>query len=206
MPDFATIDATLDRIPSLPHGLYRPNVGPRADLARAIEQRDAIRDEAFLIAFLPYAVAQAKRHAESVSLLCIGTDRLAAIRDLLGEELGAAAVRRVAETVARTLRSSDVVALLDDGRIVAVLPFAAASDLPMIAEAVREAVARAGVPTRSMPRLTASVGLAAYPEHALDAGALLNSALNALDRTRSRGPNQTAEAEPEPAAVVSRGI
>jgi diguanylate cyclase (GGDEF)-like protein len=102
----------------------------------------------------------------------------------------------VAETVAGTLRSSDVVAVLGDGRIVAVLPFAASSDLPMIAEAVRAAVARAGVPTRAMPRLTASVGLATYPDDALDAGSLLNSALTALDRTTSRGPNPSAEAEP----------
>jgi diguanylate cyclase (GGDEF)-like protein len=188
--------ATIDRIPNPSHGLDRLKLDSRVDLAMAVERSDAIRDEAFLIAFLPYAVAQAKRHAEPVSLLCLATDRLAAIRELLGAEVAEAAVRRLAETVARTLRTSDLVSRLDDGRIVAVLPFASAVDLPMITEVVREAIARAGVPTCSMPRLTASIGMATYPDHAHDARSLLVSALSALERAQARGPNQTAEAEP----------
>jgi diguanylate cyclase (GGDEF)-like protein len=192
MPD----RATLDRISNPAHGLDRLQLSTRVDLAMAVERSDAIRDEAFLVAFLPYAVAQAKRHAEPVSLLCLGTDRLAAIRDLLGAELAEAAVQRLAETVAKTLRTSDLVARLNDGRIVAVLPFAGAAALPLIVEVVREAIARAGVPTCSMPRLTASIGMATYPDHAHDARSLLVSSLSALDRAQARGPNQTGEAEP----------
>ena len=90
MPDHATID----RIPNPAHGLDRSKIGSRVDLAMAVERSDAIRDEAFLVAFLPYAVAQAKRHAEPVSLLCLETDRLAAIRELLGAELAEAAVQQ----------------------------------------------------------------------------------------------------------------
>ncbi len=76
--------APLDRIPNSAHGLSQPHVGRPADLVSAIERSDALRDEAFLIAFLPYAVAQARRHSEPVSLLFVATDRLAAIRELHG--------------------------------------------------------------------------------------------------------------------------
>lgn len=192
MPD----RATLDGIPGPAQGLTWTPVSLRDDLATAIERSDTIRDQSFLVAFLPYAVAQARRHLEPVSILGVATDRLSAIRELHGADLAEAAVRRVAEVVARTLRASDVITRLDDGRIVAVLPFAGAEDLPMLAEAVREAIAQAGRATRAMPRLTGSIGMAAYPEHAHDARSLLTSALGALDRARSLGPNHAAEADP----------
>jgi diguanylate cyclase (GGDEF)-like protein len=189
--------APLDRIPNSAHGLSQPHVGrPMADLVPAIGRSGALRDEAFLIAFLPYAIAQARRRSEPVSLLFVETDRLAAIRELHGPELAETAVRRVAETVVKTLRASDIVVRLDDGRIVVVLPDAGALDLPMIAEAVRKAIDEAGGATCSMPQLTASIGMATYPDHAHDAGSLLGMAVAALDRARGLGPNRTAEPEP----------
>src|SRR5215218_7847476 len=78
-------------------------------------------DEAALNVILPYALAQAERHREPVSLLCVGVDRLEAIRRLHGAGLAEAAVGRVAETIGRMLRASDVVARLDD-RVLVLLP------------------------------------------------------------------------------------
>ncbi|HMB06798.1 MAG TPA: GGDEF domain-containing protein [Isosphaeraceae bacterium] len=188
--------ASLDRNPDSAHGPSHPHVGRPADSVPAIERSDAPRDEAFLIAFLPYAVAQAQRHREPVSLLFVAIDRLAAIRELHGPGLAETAVRHVVETVVKTLRASDLVARLDDGRIVVVLPYAGAPDLPTVAEAVRKAIDEAGGATCSMPRLTASIGMATYPDHAHGAGSLLRAAVAALDRARRLGPNRTAAPEP----------
>ena len=73
----------------------------------------------------------------------------------------------------------------------------------MIAELVREAIARGRRPTCSMPRLTASIGMATYPDHAHDARSLLVTSLSALERAQTRGPNQAAEAEP---AALKSGV
>ena len=121
------------------------------------------RDAPFLRAFLPYALAQARRRHEPLSLFYVSVDRLAAIRELHGPEIAAAAVERVAETMVQALRASDVVARLDDGRLIAVLPYADHEDAPAVAEAVRAAIASSGVASRTMPVLTASIGVASYP-------------------------------------------
>jgi hypothetical protein len=61
--------------------------------------------ESFLTTFLPYALAQAKRHREPLSLLCVSIDRFAAIETLLGRELAEAAMHRVADTIIKMLRA-----------------------------------------------------------------------------------------------------
>ena len=150
---------------------------------------------AFLRAFLPYALAQARRRHEPLSLFYVSVDRLAAIRELHGPEIAAAAVERVAETVVRSLRASDVVARLDDGRVIAVLPYADHEDVPAVAEAVRAAIASSGVASRTMPVLTASIGVASYPHNALDLVSLNLAASAALTHARGLGRDRVVQSK-----------
>jgi diguanylate cyclase (GGDEF)-like protein len=175
--------------------------GPRDD--RPADERDGacgpiavLHDATFLNAVLPYALGQAKRHREPLSLLCVAVDRLAAIRHLHGAEVADAAVRRVAETVGARLRASDVVARLDDDRIIAVLPDAAAIHAARVAEVLREAIEAAGAASPSMPALTASIGMASYPAHAHDVHSLLAAADEAMVRAERQGRNRVASAAP----------
>ena len=81
-----------------------------------------LHDATFLNAVLPFAVGQAQRHREPLSLVCIAIDRLHGIQDLLGRAVADSLVRSVGETVMSLIRSSDIVVRLDDDRVVAVLP------------------------------------------------------------------------------------
>lgn len=155
---------------------------------------DTFRDALFLRAFLPYALAQARRRHEPLSLFYVSVDRLAAIRELHGPEIAAAAVERVAETMVHALRASDVVARLDDGRMIAVLPYADHEDVPAVAEAVRTAIASSGVASRTMPVLTASIGVASYPHNALDLVSLNLAASAALTHARGLGRDRVVQA------------
>ncbi len=159
-----------------------------------------LHDATFLNAVLPYALGQAKRHREPLSLLCVAVDRLSAIRQLHGDEVADAAVRRVAETVGATLRASDVVARLDDDRIIAVLPDAAAIHAARVAELIRGAIEAAGAASPTMPTLTASIGMASYPAHAHDALSLIDAADAAMVRAERQGRNRVASAAPGSAA------
>jgi diguanylate cyclase (GGDEF)-like protein len=85
-------------------------------------QTALLHDATFLNAILPFALNQARRHREPLALVCVSIDRLGAIRNLLGHAALDALVRKVAETVASLIRTSDIVARLDDDRVVAVLP------------------------------------------------------------------------------------
>ena len=81
-----------------------------------------VQDATFLNAVLPFALNQAKRHRESLSLLCVAIDRLSSIQDLMGRAEVDRLVQHVGQTVSSLIRKSDIVARLDDDRIVAVLP------------------------------------------------------------------------------------
>ena len=121
-----------------------------------------------LAAFLSFAHAQARRRHESLSLLEVAVDRLDSIRELLGDELAEAAVERVSRAIKATIRASDVVARLEEGRIVVLLPNASDENALKIAESIRAAIARGGAASTTMPSLTASIGVATYPDHAHD--------------------------------------
>ena len=93
-------------------------IGP-ADAAAGTAK---LHDATFLNAVLPFALAQARRHNEPLSLLCVAIDRLSGIQELLGRHTADHLVQSVASTVASLLRGSDIIAQLYDDRVVAVLP------------------------------------------------------------------------------------
>jgi diguanylate cyclase (GGDEF)-like protein len=148
----------------------------------------------FLTSFLSYALALSERRREPLSLLYIGIDRLAAIRNLHGVEYADDAVRRVAKVVAGSLRTSDLIARLDDGRLVAVLPGANRDNSLLVAESLRTAVSTNCGATMDVPLLTASIGVASFPDDADDAVGLRSAAAAALADARSYGHNRVVAA------------
>ncbi len=162
------------------------------------EPETGLPDAAFVSTFLTYALALTDRRREPLSLLYIELDRLAAIRDLHGADFAHEAMRKVSRTVSGVLRASDVIARLDDGRLAAVLPGASVQDALMIAESIRAAVAATGVANLAMPVLTASIGVATYPDHAGNPIALRSSAAAALADARSQGRDRVAAPSPSP--------
>jgi diguanylate cyclase (GGDEF)-like protein len=171
--------------------------------------RDAVsgaRNAAFLSAFLTHAVALAKRRNEPISLLCIGTDYAKPdSRSKSCPEVADAWLHRIARAMAGTLRTSDVVARLDDGRFMAVLPGAGVTDALVIAEAVRRAAGEAGLASGILVPPTVSIGVAGLPDHAQEPGTLIAAAGEALARARSQGINRVALA-PRPNSAVGSSI
>ena len=86
------------------------------------------QDATFLHAVLPFALGLSRRHGEPLSLLCVAIDRLSGIHELLGRDCADRAVRNVGAHIAAMIRDSDIVARLDDDRIVVVLPRALIPD------------------------------------------------------------------------------
>jgi diguanylate cyclase (GGDEF)-like protein len=156
-----------------------------------------LHDATFLSAVLPFALSQALRHHEPLSLLCVAIDRLAGIHDLLGRAAVDPLVRHVGETVGALLRSSDIVARLDDDRIVAILPRANSDDGLFVAERIRHDVAeKHRTAAVVMPDVTVSIGVATFPTCAHNVSSLFNAADAALTQARTQGRNQAVLAPP----------
>jgi diguanylate cyclase (GGDEF)-like protein len=188
-------------------------------LAAAVErvaggagEDDATRDPvtgtyntAFLTAFLTHALAQGRRRGEPLTLLCAGADWLEGVREEHGTEIADPALRRMARALTATLRASDVVARLDDSRLIAVLPAAALPDAMRVAESARRAILEAGLTAATPAPLTSSIGVATYPDHAADVGRLLAAAREALARARAQGPGSIVAA-PRPTQPAATSI
>ena len=172
---------------------------------RRPEPVEELRDETFFRTFLPYAVATARRHQEPLSLLCIAIDRFAGIEGLLGRELAEASLRPVARTIIRTLRSSDIVAWLGEGRIIAALGLADHQEALIVAETLRLAIAGTGAQPPSLPMITATIGVASYPDDAADASALIAAAVEASNRRLRHGPGGIAVPSVHDSTQVTAG-
>jgi diguanylate cyclase (GGDEF)-like protein len=183
-------------------GLARPT---RGDADPAFDPNRGPHGSTILAAFLTFAQAQARRRHEPLSLLEVAVDRLDSIRELLGDELAEAAVERVTRAIKSTIRVSDVVARLEGGRIAVLLPNASAENARKVAEAVRTAIVRAGAASTTMPTLTASIGVATYPDHAHDVATLRAASASTLTRAREQGHDRIAVAPPIP-PIASPGL
>jgi diguanylate cyclase (GGDEF)-like protein len=165
---------------------------------------DVVRDATFLNAVLPFALEQSRRHGEPVSLVCVKLDRLGAIRDLLGTSLADQLVQELGELVGSLVRASDLVARLDDDRIVALLVRARGDGAMKVARSIGRAVAASGLGSPRLPGTSVSIGAAEFPAAAVDAASLLKAADEAMAIARAGGSHSPVLAEPRPAPGHAR--
>jgi diguanylate cyclase (GGDEF)-like protein len=154
----------------------------------------ALQDATFLHAVLPFALGLARRHGEPLSLLCVAVDRLGGIHELLGRERADRAVRNVGTLIASMIRDSDIVARLDDDRIIVVLPRSLLHDACRLARELCTSIASTPGLLAELPSLTASIGVAEFPGCAENVYALLDAADHALSIARRQGRNQAVAA------------
>jgi len=134
------------------------------------------------------AIELAKRYERRFAVLLLNIDRFQRMNDSLGRDGGDTLLREIAQRLQKQLRASDVVARLD-GDEFAVL----AHELPAPQQA--EPVARKLLQAVGQPvlvhgreyRLSAGVGIAVYPQDAIDERALMKQAGLALRVAKRQG-------------------
>lgn len=187
--------------PSEPVGVRAP--ARRTDVAdKVAEETDlgfypsapAVHDATFLNAVFPFALSQARRHGESLTVLCVAIDRLSGIRDLLGPDQVDRTVRHTGVKIATLIRSSDIVARLDDDRIMVLLPRAELDDGLTVARKLCQGIAENASQLTDAPVLTLSIGVASHPACASNLYELLDAADAALSDAQGQGRNGVASA------------
>jgi diguanylate cyclase (GGDEF)-like protein len=174
----------------------------------AISHAARLQDATFLNAILPFALNQARRHMEPLSIVCVSIDRLRGIQDLLGRAAVDRLVRNVGKTVATLIRGSDFVVRLDDDRVVAVLPRAPGRGALEVGKRICRAVASDTQGDAHNPSVTVSIGVATFPSCADNVLSLFSAADDAMEQAQNQGRNQAALAPPRSAVAssVSRAI
>ncbi|MBN2360342.1 MAG: sensor domain-containing diguanylate cyclase [Deltaproteobacteria bacterium] len=134
---------------------------------------------------------RAQRFDVLFSLLMLDIDDFKQINDTRGHATGDRVLRETAHVIRASLRVIDIAARYGGEEFVVLLPRADASRARQVAERIRCAVFDndlAGV--NGSPRVTVSIGVATFPDHAVDAGELVRAADRALYRAKAAGKNR----------------
>ena len=143
---------------------------------------------------LQQSLAKAKRDKTRLALMFIDLDEFKPINDSLGHHVGDLLLKEVARRLLDCLRrESDTVGRLGGDEFVVILPdMEALDDATRVAEKILEALARPCELAGRSVCVSASIGIAAYPEHGADDKQLLTSADAAMDQAKQAGRNRYA--------------
>jgi diguanylate cyclase (GGDEF)-like protein len=161
-----------------------------------LAQHDALTDlpnRALFDDRMNVALAAARRDDTRLALLFIDLDRFKPINDTLGHTAGDRVLRAVAERIRHHIRESDTAARIGGDEFVVLLRnIQSRADAAGVAEKIGEAINEAiELDDRSLS-VSASIGMALYPEDGLDAAALTRHADAAMYRAQEAG--QVAQA------------
>ncbi|MDR3416707.1 MAG: sensor domain-containing diguanylate cyclase [Nevskia sp.] len=146
----------------------------------------------FLEESLRLEETRARRNGGSFAVIMFDLDHFKRLNDRFGHEAGDRALCALAEIVRCQLRGGDVACRYGGEEFVLVLPGAAVQVALQRAEAIRVELERTVLEHRgeTLDTITASAGVAAFPDFGDSADAVLRSADAALYRAKSHGRNR----------------
>jgi diguanylate cyclase (GGDEF)-like protein len=166
-------------------------------------------NRALMLDRLESAIALAQRRATRVGVLFVDLDRFKQINDTHGHAAGDEVLQLVTSRLQAAVRDSDTVSRHSgDEFLVLLAEIFSAHDAVPVAEKMLASLA---MPARIGPhdlRLSASIGIAIYPEDGADAATLIQHADTAMYRAKGRGTGgyeffaETSGAETELSADV----
>jgi diguanylate cyclase (GGDEF)-like protein len=136
-------------------------------------------------------VADSLAHGSPASLIVADVDHFKRVNDTYGHEAGDAVLKAVARVFLDCLRAEDVCARYGGEEIAILLPETSVARAQEVAERVRKAIAAKPVEHGERRiKVTASFGVAGYPESTALRDALFPSADKALYEAKDAGRNQ----------------
>jgi len=150
-------------------------------------------------------LAQSSRTFSPLSLLVLDLDHFKAVNDRFGHPVGDQALANVGAALRSVLRESDFAGRTGGEEFAVLLPDTDVAGATLTAERIRSAIAEASIAGLDLP-LSASVGIAAYPEHAIGTDQLERLADAALYVAKRSGRDRieiaTRPTEPGPGQLA----
>ncbi len=139
---------------------------------------------------LQQALAQAYRHERRLAVLFIDLDGFKLINDMLGHDAGDVLLADLANRLRECMREGDTLGRMGgDEFVVLIEGYDEETQLLEVARKVLDTVAEPFTLRDAEYRVTASIGIAAYPQDGEDAPDLLKNADIAMYRAKERGKN-----------------
>ena len=155
-----------------------------------------LSNRAFMETELERAIIEARVGNGKVAVLFLDSDRFKYINDTFGHASGDRVLVTIAARIKQQLREGDLVARLGGDEFAIVLkPLRNSSDAMHIADNIITAMAQAiELPTGNSIVTSLTIGVAVFPDHAIDAVSLVGAADEAMYRAKQaqRGTRQVA--------------
>jgi diguanylate cyclase (GGDEF)-like protein len=154
------------------------------DLTRLFNSR-------YLNLYLGREIKRCKRHGIPLSVIFLDLDGFKGINDQFGHLAGSGTLTEVGSILAEGVRESDILARYGGDEFVVVLPETPASGALVIAERLRRSIEEhCFLESQGLAaRISASFGIATYPDHALSPEGLIQKADQAMYRVKEREKN-----------------
>ena len=164
----------------------------RQDDLTGLPNRAAFREDLY------EAIARARGRKARFALLFIDLDGFKEINDSLGHDLGDALLKAVASRMRRCLRTSDRLGRFGGDEFLVLLdPVRRLRDVEAATRKLLEAVARPVMLDGLSASVSASIGIALFPEHGEEPRRLLRNADAAMYQAKRDGRNRMQVYEPQ---------
>ncbi|MEO6363998.1 MAG: diguanylate cyclase [Caldimonas sp.] len=189
------------------------------NLFNQLDELTGLPTRALLLDRLETAISLAQRRGSRVGLVFLDLDHFKQINDTLGHAVGDLVLQVAAQRLESVVRDSDTVSRHGGDEFVLLFPeITRSTDLRPLAETIVAVLSEPAELAGQTLRLSASVGIAVYPEDGNDAATLLGHADAAMYRSKKRGPGHfefhaaaldgqadgAAETLPPPVALARR--
>jgi diguanylate cyclase (GGDEF)-like protein len=157
------------------------------------DQLTGLPNRTLLLDRLKQAISTSNRAARAISVLFIDLDGFKPVNDTYGHAVGDRLLKEVAARLLACLREGDTAARLGGDEFVVIL---LESDLDRAIKVTDRILEMLRAPyelgKKTITAISASIGIAEYPEHANDLDTLLTAADNAMYAAKKGGKNRYA--------------
>jgi diguanylate cyclase (GGDEF)-like protein len=144
----------------------------------------------FAMSVMERAVLKAGRDEATLAVLMLDLDHFKRINDAHGHARGDLVLQQTTRAMQSALRTGDIVGRFGGEEFVVLLPGADLKQAMGAAERCRAAVQKIKIPDAPYISVTASVGVAAFPEHGEVLDALLKASDTAMYEAKAKGRNR----------------
>ena len=139
---------------------------------------------------LHVALAQAHRNKNKLAILTLDLDRFKTVNDTHGHHMGDELLKAVGQRLTGIIRSGDTIARMGGDEFLLLMPELHQSDsIPSIISKIVEAFKAPFIIEGHRLNISASIGIATYPDDGIDMDALMRKSDSAMYDIKKHGPS-----------------